>query len=291
MDSSQQQLKNELKKELREELTNDLEQQVEQEVEEESQEQLAKAMAGPLMFARFRGGMLAFLALIIALGEYSEAVSVIADTVDTVRSEFTHDVEYGTLAQIHVGNTQSYINDLLGSPQVARPVSDNINAHYYYSEKYLLTLFYQQERVSAYTVLPLIEDFQPTIASQATSTEESWNLGVSSFANFPANPQSYLIDHSKTASYYLENLDRGRSGLFLNTYLGRVAYTANTSAEEIAKLYKLEVHGSDDEILKQQTQLRQKALPNLYGRGELAIELIEKSILSGAEISNYFGHL
>jgi len=286
----EQQLK-QMKNELKQELSAELDRKVEDEVQEESEEQLQEVMKSTLFLNRFKGGFITFLAIIIALGEYSEAVSVIADTVDTVRSEFTHDVEYETLSRIHVGNTADYISDLMGSPQVSRSIAEGIDANYYYSEKFLLTLFFSQDRVTAYTLLPLLSDFNLEVSDHTRNEDKPWLLGLETFSTFPANPQTYLIDHSKTASYYLEGLDTGRSGLFLKGYLGKLSYTEASSSEEIAALYKLEVHGTDSEIAKQQALLREKETPNFFGLGEIDVSLIEKSILSGAQISNYFGHL
>lgn len=273
-----------IKQELKEELSKELQNTIEDEVEEEVKEQ--HMFGGSLFFSKFKGSFLTFLAIIIALGEYSEAVTVLGDTVETIRSEFTNDIEYETISKIHVGNTVPYMEELLGSPQVSRAINQDINANYYYDEKFLLTLFIDDERVTAFTVLPLLEDFHPEVA---TTTKGPWNLGEAAFTSFPANPQTYVIDHAKTASYYLENLDRGRAGLFVNTYLGKVSYTVRSESPLLVAFYNQEVHGSDQEVLESQTQLRNSEMPNFYGEGEIGLELIEKSILTGAEFSSYFG--
>jgi len=276
-DSSKEQLRNELK----EEISKDIQKRIEEEVQEELEESKP-------VFSKFKGTFIAFLAIIMALGQYSEAVSLIRDGIDTIQSEFTNDIEYDTLSKIHVGNTAPYMESLLGSAQVSRSINAEINANYYYHDKYLLTLFFKEDRVIAFTFLPLVDDFYPAVVR---SDKHSWKLGKGNFMDFPANPKTYIIDHAKTASYYLESLEKGRTGLFVNSYLGKVTYTAASESSQIAALYKEEVHGEDNVILKLQTQLRKTEIPNFYGEGELGLELIEKSILTGAEFNSYFGQL
>ena len=283
MDNQQ---KAKIKQELKEELSKELQGTIEGEVEEEINEQ--NILTGNPLFSRFKGSFLTFLAIIIALGEYSEAVTVIGDSIETVRSEFTNDIEYETISKIHVGNTVPYMEELLGSPQVSRAVGKGLVANYYYDEKFLLTLFIHSERVTAFTVLPLLEGFKPEVAA---TSKGPWNLAEASFSSFPANPQTYVIDHAKTASYYLESLDRGRAGLFVQSYLGKVSYSVQSESPLLVAFYNKDVHGSDKEVLESQTQLREAEQPNFYGEGEIALDLIEKSILTGAEFSSYFGQL
>lgn len=225
-------------------------------------------------------------ALTIALGSYSEAIALIGDGWDSVKSQFTHEVEYETLAKIHVGNTVVYAENLIGSPQVSRDIAEGVVANYFYNDKFLLTLFYQNDRIAAYTVLPLMPDFQPRIYA---AEKKSLHLGQFNYAQFPGNATHYLIDHSKTASYYLERLELGRAGLFVNSYLANVEYRNTQQSELIPALYEKEVHGTDDEIIASQGGLRNSLVPNLYGEGELGIEYIEKSLLTDAQFNAYFG--
>lgn len=229
--------------------------------------------------------LLGFLALVIALGEYTEAVSLINEARENILIQFTNDLEYETLDKIHVGNTVAYIEDLVGSPQVSRAIDDNTVANYFYHEKFFLTLFYREERIAAYLVVPLKDDFQlPVLETE----NESLELSDFTYSDYPANPTHYVIDHSKTSSYYMEVLDSGRSGLFVNTYLGNVTYGIDEHPTVIADLYEKEVHASDEEIATLQTKLRSNTRPNFFGQGLVELELIEKSLLTAAEFESYF---
>ena len=267
-----------LKAELLEELSEDISEQIEEEVDEEVREHTR--------LNKFKSSFIAVAAAIMALGQFSEAVTLIEDGIDSLRSRFTTTVEYDLLSSLHVSNTEAYVINLVGDPQVSRKINQDVVANYYYDKKFLLTVFIEDSRVSAYTYVPLISDFTPTIAEYS---DGSWDLLVNSYSEFPANPKQYLIDHSKTISYYLENLDSGNAGLFVNNYLGNIAVTAEPTSQLLVELYDAEVNGSDEDVLSAQTRLRKQEKPNLYGRGNLPIELIQKSILTGAEFSSFFG--
>lgn len=226
------------------------------------------------------------MAAIVTLGQYSGAVSVIANGLDSLRSTFTHTVEYELLDQVHVSNTESYIESLLGNPQVSRAINDDIVANYFYNDKFLLTVFIKDSRVAAYTIIPLLSDFAPIIIENSGL---KWILQESTYSKFPANPKTYLVDHSKTTSYYLESLDTGRAGLFVQNYLGNVSLTSTQETNLHIDLYDREVNGTDEEILKSQTRLREMSRPNLFGMGTLTLELVQKSILTGAEFTSFFG--
>lgn len=268
----------ELKSELMRELSDDIAEQIEEEVDEEVRERV--------QFSRFKSSFIAVAAAIMALGQFSEAVTLIEDGVNSLRSRFTNTVEYDLLSHIHVSNTEAYLSELVGEPQVSRKINDDIVANYYHTEKFLLTVFIEDSRVAAYYYVPLEEDFNPTVAEYA---EGDWDLMVNTYAQFPANPKEYLVDHSKTTSYYLESLDSGSAGLFLNNYLGNVSINSMQGSQLLIKLYGEEVNGSDESILQTQTELREQAQPNFFGRGTLPIELIQNSILTGAEFSSFFG--
>ena len=267
------------KQDIPSELQDALSQQIEDQVEEEIAERMPYV-------SRFRQYFIAVGIAIMTLGQFSEAVTLIEAGLDWASSKVTHTVEYKLLSKVRVGNTESYIEELLGSAQVSRSVEGDIVANYFYDEKYLLTVFLQDSRVVAYTIVPLKNDFTPVIVE---SDGEDWLLQDDTFSSFPANPKMYMIDHSKTISYYLETLDSGRAGLFNKNYLGRVSLGVSGPSTSLVELNRQEITGSDQQILAVQSQLRSDTYPNLYGAGTLDLEVIQQSLLTSAEFSSYFG--
>jgi len=282
----EQKARDNLKAELMSELSGEIEEQVQAEVQEEVSEELAERSRYEETLGRFKVIFFAIAATIMALGQFSEAVTLIQDGIDSLRSKFTNTVEYELLSNIHVGNTEAYIEDLLGSAQVSKTINDDIVADYHFNDKFLLTIFNKERRVIAFTIVPLVEDFKWVVRE---ADEIQWTLMESTYSNFPGNPKLYVVDHSKTASYYLESLDTGRTGLFVNSYLGNVAIGSLPQTEAIVSLYRNEITGTDEEIFASQSQLRASTKPNLFGAGKLGLELIQKSLLTGAEFSSFFG--
>jgi hypothetical protein len=235
---------------------------------------------------RLRGVIFTIAAVIIALGQYSEAVALIGDSVDAIRSTFTHDVEYERLAHLHVGITVSYAESVLGLPQVSRSIDEGISANYFHDGKYLVTLFYREDRVDGFTILSLVDDFMPQVVN---STEGQWALVNGNYESYPGNPRTFVVDHSKTASYYIEKLEKGRAGLFVNAYLGNLSYGARADGDHIASLYEQEVNGTDQQVLAVQNELRRQQIPNFYGEGVFDLPYITKSLLTGVEFQSYFG--
>jgi len=249
---------------------------------EEIDENLSRRMP---YVSRFRDYFIAIGVAVMTLGQFSEAVTLIEDGYGWISSKVTHSVEYDLLKNVHVGNTHDYIEALLGSAQVSRSVDDGVVANYYCNNKYLLTVFLQEERVVAYTYIPLIADFKPTIS---LNDGQDWLLQDQTFSSFPASPATYVVDHSKTISYYLENLDGGRSGIINQNYLGKVALGNTEQPQLLVDLNKQDISGSDVDVLELQTKFRDSIRPNLYGSGTLTLALIQKSLLTSAEFSNYF---
>ncbi len=281
-DESAKKLKAEILRELSEIIKNQVEDKVEEEVDEELRKHTRHASAMRL----FKGYFIAVVATIIALGQFSEAFTLLGDGVNLARTRLTNTVEYDLLSNVHVSNTESYIESLMGNPQISRAINEQVVANYYYNRKFLLTVFIGDQRVVAYTIIPLKEDFKPVILDEDGM---EWTLGETNYASFPANPKLYVVDHSKTISYYLESLDTGRAGLFVQNYLGNVSLGPSARNELIIDLYDEEVNGSEEAVLETQTRLREQSRPNLFGMGVFGVDLIQKSILTGAEFTSYFG--
>ena len=228
--------------------------------------------------------LVAMAALMIALGEYTEAISLVDDAVEYVQRQFTHDLDYELLAKLNVGNTVAYAEELMGAPQVARVIDEKTSANYFHTEKYLVTLFYRDDRVAAYTITVLDETFHPHI-----SRESQLAVGKFTFTEYPAKITSYSVDFSKTVAYYMENQSSGSSGMFVENYLGTLDYAAGgADRNELAALYKQDVHGSDDDQHNALQAYRKHSKPNFFGQGELSLQEIERGLLTLGEYKNYF---
>jgi hypothetical protein len=225
--------------------------------------------------------------LFIAIGSASEAAFLIRDGYVEIYSIFSNQYEYDTLASINVGTTVEHAENLLGYPQVSRAIDPDTTANYFYTGEYLLTLFYSENRIVAYTWVSTDDKFTPEVDLQNGTLSDA---GEFSFADIALEVKGYTLDDSRIVRYYLEYLEGGRTSGFVNTYLGNVQYGAFAPANEISKLYQAEVTGDEQSAEDAYTQLRNQVRPNLYGRGHLPLEHIEKAVLSNNEFTGYFGN-
>jgi hypothetical protein len=223
----------------------------------------------------------------IALGSASEATFLLRDMYVEVYSMVSNQYEYDTLASINVGNTVAYIEDTLGQPRVSRAIDADTTANYFFTGEYLLTLFYNSGRIEAYTWISVDADFRPVVDLR---TGESAAMGEFVFADIPLDVNGVALDDSRIVRYYIESLEGGRVGGFVNTYLGNLQYGAFAPADGITDVYQAEVVGDELAAAEALATLRSSGLPNLYGQGNLSIEKIERSVLSNSEFVGYFGN-
>lgn len=252
----------------------------------EPESRKSAAIPSAVILNQFKTIGTAIALIFLTLGSYSEAADLIREGYTEVVSKFTHFYEYEMIEKLHVGYTVSYIEKLVGEPQVSRALGGGISSNYFFTEKYLITLFYyKEERVIAYTVLTLEEGFKPSISGL---DDEIGRIGEFLYAALPAGPEKQLVAHSRVASYYLESIDTELSGRFLDLYMGTVNYGAGGTGTHIRSFSKSKVFGSDEELRAASAELRTHLRPNLYGRGDVPLEMIEKSLLSTAEFMDYF---
>ena len=185
-----------------------------------------------------------------------------------------------------LANTVDYIEAQLGKPQVSRAVGMDISANYFYDDKYLLTVFYRNNRVEAFTWVTLKDNFTPEID---TTNNKKSPIGETRFIHSPYVVTAYSVDDSRIIRYYLEKLEGSRDNGFMDTYLGHIQYGAFAPADSLSDLYSAEINDQPDAVKLAREKLRNEETPNLYGRGNLPISVLEKSILSNLEFAGYFG--
>jgi hypothetical protein len=236
-----------------------------------------------MTFGKTAAWLLIINTFVIGLGELSEAIELISNAVDYTESRFSNSLEYGQLEKVNVGNTVEYIEDVFGRPQVSRSIDDTTTANYFHNRKFLLTLFYQDDRVVAYTYVPLIDDFEPTVI-----TGSDLALGDFSYHDFSSVNNRYVVDHSTAVSFYLELVESGRSNLFTHSYIGHLNYGTGEPTPLLEELYEQHVFGEADQTQVLQQNFRKDAKPNLYGEGMLPLSSIENSVLTTTEFRRYF---
>ena len=246
-------------------------------------EEPAKKASG--IWARFTQIIMPIAGLFLMLGEASDAAFLLNDMSRSVIEVFSNRVEYDMLEKIHVGNTVTYAESILGDPQISRAMGDDVTANYFHSSKYLVTLFSRDDRVEAFGVLALQDGFSPSVELGGLGHAE---LGEFAFSDTPTRAVEMAVDHSRTTDYYLESLESGPAGRFVNLYLGSVGYGTGGASPAIGELYSAVLDGETRAVSEARTNLRASGKPNFYGEGLLSLKLIEASMLTNAEFNNFF---
>ncbi|SMF35624.1 hypothetical protein SAMN02745866_02261 [Alteromonadaceae bacterium Bs31] len=224
---------------------------------------------------------------VISLGSFSEAFILVEDLYVSLKTKFSNQYEYDTLSKIHVGNTQAYVEELLGAPAAIKNIDEGLDVNYFINEKYLVNGYFTNGRMVAFTVVAIADGFSP-----ALSWYNGKALGEGSLQSFNEQAQAFTFDNAKTNRFFIELIPNELSGFFQNSYLGAVQYgQGSVNQELLAKVYDSEVYGSDEETIVHIATYRAQANPNFYGQGELDINAIQKGMLSNGEFLNYFSNL
>ena len=224
---------------------------------------------------------------LMALGQWGDTKDVIVEAWRLTLSNFTHQYEYQALDRINVGSNLRYIKTLIGEPQLtkASKYSDEISFAYYLKEKYILTLIVKENRVSAYTITSLVDDFVPHSLLTKTVTEDNITI-----ANNYGTIEDFALDFNNI-EYLLVREELGKEKLFVNNYFGAVSYTNDVQlpGEELREIYNtLSMDEVSSEALAKVKQLTTKAMNNFYGAGENDLSIIADSVLTNFEYSLYY---
>lgn len=204
---------------------------------------------------------------------------------DRVLGYFDSTTQHYALPHIQPGNSTGHVEEIMGTPQVTRLVEPGMRINYYHTPNYLLTVFSQQGRVEAYTLIAMQPDFEPEVALPGGPPRP---LGKFTFSQASDTTKSFSVDYSRSINVYLEAIETGPANGFVEVYLGSLSMGVGGAASDIRKLYDAELLGNEEVVTNVRHALRRNSRPNFYGEGTLPIDEIEESVMTHAEFANYF---
>jgi len=229
-----------------------------------------------------------FIAIaIMALGQWSDSKDLVQEAYVALISNFTHKYEYEALNKINIGSNIEYVSQQIGSPQLIKKSKyvDDISFSYYLNEKYILTLILQDNRVTAYTISALEDDFVPNDLFNKNPAKNKISV-----ADNTTNMNDFTLDHNNV-DFFLTRNELGKDKLFMNQYFGAIGYKKdiNISSEDLRKLYD-EVNLEDENIASKENAMKisRKARNNFFGAGEVDLSVIADSVLTNFEYSFYY---
>lgn len=230
--------------------------------------------------------------VIVSLGNFLDAKDLISDAWIAGFANLSHKYEYKSLSRVNVGSNLDYIKSYFGPPKLIKKSKfhEKLTFAYYLEEKFILTLILEGERVSAFTITGLDENFIPPIIGRKSTNEESNRI----FDNF-YEISEFTVD-SINVKYFLVEEELGIDKLFLNSFAGMIGYGNNKSFDrsKLKIIYDLairELAGSElesAELDERMDNFMQSTENNLYGIGEVELPAIADSILTNYEYSLYY---
>ncbi|WP_394190564.1 ETEC_3214 domain-containing protein [Pseudoalteromonas atlantica] len=223
-----------------------------------------------------------FAATFLALGAWNDSVDLLQSAYKYSVSKFTNTLDYEKLQLVQVGLNKDFIESAFGPAELMRTsqVDNQIDYTYYLNSKYILTIFYREKQVKAFTIITIKDDFIPVglLELNNIETDSTTEQLAPGFAGLAVNPKESL--------FVVED-QLGKNSLFLKKYIGNVGFAARAFKEPLL-LNKIEQAMLIDElkVLEQTEPL--KSLPlNLYGVGQLSVDMIADAVLSSREYVIY----
>lgn len=225
---------------------------------------------------------------IMALGQWADTKALLEETWVLVLSNFTHYYDYEAIDEIHIGNNTAFIEERFGVPHLIKNSKyfDDIDFHYYFNDKYILSLILKSERVTGYTITALSDSFVPydMLDSDLVPQSHSIMANVNNFSDFN-------LDYNNV-EFLVVSKTEGKEKLFLNRYFGAIDYLATDQLAHgsLKSLYeKVELEDEVTVDTRQDiTMLAGATTNNFYGVGEVDLSVVSDSILTNFEISLYY---
>lgn len=226
---------------------------------------------------------LAVVAIMLSLGQWNDTKDAVEMIYESIITNWTNEIEYDQLSKIKVGQTENYIDELMGVAQASKnsKLSPDVTYYYYGEDKYLLTIAIKQKRVVGYSVTALKDHFTMAVPFTELSLLDT---PISALNN---ELENYFTDNGNL-DYYAESYSLGRNAMFYNLGLGVVDYglmDANTSRQLQAINHKL---NSGAGLAFDELALLRAAAPNFYAISELPAELMVESMLTRFEFTAFF---
>ncbi|MCC5880605.1 MAG: hypothetical protein JJU03_12005 [Idiomarina sp.] len=235
--------------------------------------------------------VLVFITLIVVtLAQWNGARMLMESVYSNFVTHFTHHLEYKQLEHVRVGANLTYLESIFGAAQLikASTTEPALDYRYYHSNKFLLTLAVDEDRIEGFQILSKLPGFQPNIILS------DQRLNDVPFAQLHPQVGDFITDNSNLR-FYLERHQLGRLGLFMNLFPAHVSYgaehrssEANTNPQLLDDLNRSYLLGEEEALSQHLTELRLQATPNSYSFGRISLETAADMMLTTYEFRAYF---
>ncbi len=222
--------------------------------------------------------ILAVMALIIAAGQFNDAIDMTGKTWDLFVSNFSDTPSNERLSKIYIRASSGILEETFGYPVYTKFSNGKTEVKYYKDSKFILSAVTSNGVIDAFLVFPQ-PGFVPEIKNHA-GREDYLNV---SFAR-STEPLEVSSSIARSGNYYIEEASGGRYELLYNSVGGYSEYLSSLSKSHLKLLAefhdKLMMEENIDSTL---VNLREQISPNFYGYSAIGIDDLTQAILTKLE--------
>lgn len=222
--------------------------------------------------------IVALVALIIAAGQFNDAIDMGSSAWDWTVSNFSDAPSNERLSKIYIRAASGILDETFGSPVYTKLANDDLQIKYYKDSKFILSAITSNDSIDAFLVFPK-PGFVPEI---------KYHAGKGNYLNMTfstsTSPLESLSNIARSGNYYIEEAQGGRYELLYNSVGGYSEYLSDLTKEQLQLLAKF-----NDQLMMEENAtsslelLREKIKPNFYGYSAVDLGDLAPAILTKLE--------
>lgn len=222
--------------------------------------------------------ILAIVALIIAAGQFNDAIDMTNKGWDLVVSNFSDAPSNERLSKIYIRASSGILEETFGSPVYTKYSDGEVEIKYYKDSKFILSAITSNGTIDAFLVFPK-PGFVPEIKYHAGN--ETYLETTFADSSLPIDAVSNI---ARSGNYYIEEAQGGRYELLYNSVGGYSEYLSSLSKSQLLLLATF----NDKLMMEEDTSsalvsLRQQIKPNFYGYSAVGLTDLVPAILTKLE--------
>lgn len=222
--------------------------------------------------------VLAIMALIIAAGQFNDAIDMSGKAWDLFVSNFSDAPSNDRLSNVYIRASSGILEETFGSPVYTKYSNGEKEIKYYKDSKFILSAITSNGTIDAFLVFPQ-PGFVPDIKYHSgNETYLNTNFAQST------TPIESLSNIARSGNYYIEEAKGGRYQLLYNSVGGYSEYLSPMSNDQLKLLAQFnDKLMMEENITSTLINLREQIKPNFYGYSTLDLNYIAPAILTKLE--------
>ncbi|MBR9873323.1 MAG: hypothetical protein GYB23_03540 [Vibrionaceae bacterium] len=222
--------------------------------------------------------LLAFIAIIIAAGQFNDAIDMTSKGWDLLVSNFSDAPSNDRLSNVYIRAPSGILEESFGSPVYTKFSNGEVEIKYFKDKKFILSAITSNDTIDAFLVFPK-QGFVPEIRAHAGGE----NYLKTTFADSTTLLEA-TSNLARSGNYYIEEAQGGRYELLYNSIGGYSEYLSNLNKSQVQLLATF----NDKFMMEEDTSsalinLRQQIKPNFYGYSAVGLEDLTPAILTKLE--------